>query len=65
MYFIVYTTPGTTPKMALEFLKGDARASRARGPNCRPPTSDGRIPYVVHVSDRELRARPLQRARAW
>jgi VWFA-related protein len=45
VYFIVYTTPGTTPKMALEFLNGDAVVARAR-PELPAADAQGRIPYV-------------------
>lgn len=46
VYFTVYTTPGTTPKIALEFLKGDTLVARAR-PELPAADKDGRIPYVV------------------
>ena len=62
VYFIVYATPGTTPKIALEFLKGDTVVARAR-PDLPAADKDGHIPYVGDVSDRRLRAGSLQRAR--
>ena len=46
VYFTVYTTPGATPKTALELLKGDTIVARGR-PELPPADKDGRIPYVV------------------
>ncbi len=46
VYFTVYTTPGVTPKIALEFLKGDTLVARAR-PDLPAADKDGHIPYVV------------------
>ncbi len=46
VYFVVYAKPGTTPKSALEFLKGDTLVARAR-PELPVADKDGRIPYVV------------------
>jgi VWFA-related protein len=48
VYFVVYTTPGATPKMAIEFLKGDSLLARAK-PDLPQAGADGRIPYVVTV----------------
>ena len=46
VYFVVYAKPGTTPKSALEFLKGDTLVARAR-PELPVADKDGHIPYVV------------------
>jgi len=46
VYFTVYTTPGATPKIALEFLKGDTIVARGR-PDLPAADKNGRIPYVV------------------
>ena len=48
VYFVVYTAAGATPKMAIEFLKGDTLLARAR-PELPAAGADGRIPYVVTV----------------
>jgi VWFA-related protein len=48
VYFVVYTEPGATPKMALEFLKGDTLLARAK-PELPAAGADGRLPYVVTV----------------
>ena len=48
VYFVVYTEPGATPKMALEFLKGDTLLARAK-PELPAAGPDGRLPYVVTV----------------
>lgn len=48
VYFVVYTGPGATPKMALEFLKGDTLLARAK-PDLPAAGPDGRLPYVVTV----------------
>jgi VWFA-related protein len=45
VYFVVYTSPGAAPKMALEFLKGDTVLARAK-PDLPAAGKDGRIPYV-------------------
>lgn len=45
VYFVVYTTPGAAPTMALEFLKGDSVLARAK-PELPAADKDGRIPYV-------------------
>lgn len=45
VYFVVYTTPGAAPKMALEFLAGDSVLARAK-PELPAAGEDGRIPYV-------------------
>ena len=46
VYFTVYTTAGATPKIALEFLKGDTIVARGR-PELPAADKNGRIPYVV------------------
>ncbi len=46
VFFTVYTAPGVIPKIALEFLKGDTVAARAR-PDLPAADANGRIPYVV------------------
>jgi VWFA-related protein len=48
VYFVVYTEPGATPKMAIEFLKGDTLLARAK-PDLPAAGPDGRLPYVVTV----------------
>lgn len=48
VYFVVYTEPGATPKMALEFLQGDTLLARAK-PELPAAGPDGRLPYVVTV----------------
>jgi VWFA-related protein len=48
VYFVVYAAAGATPKMAIEFLKGDTLLARAR-PDLPAAGADGRIPYVVTV----------------
>ena len=57
VYFIVYTTPGTTPKMALEFLKGDAVVARARP---ELPAADAERPHPLRRA--RSRSRPSRRA---
>ena len=48
VYFVVYTDPGVTPKMAIEFLKGNTLLARAK-PDLPAAGADGRLPYVVTV----------------